>query len=136
MSGCIFCAIAEGHLPSYEIYQDEYLKAIMDRYPCGKGHVIIMPKRHVADIYGLNYEEAAALIPLAQKIADKMRDSLVGMKGLNLLQNNGKAAGQVVDHFHLHLLPRYENDGIKFGGKPTDPPLEELERVAGLLKLQ
>jgi len=134
MSNCIFCSIVEGRLPSYEIYQDEYYKVIMDRYPSAKGHVLIMPKRHVADIYGLNQEEAAALMPLAQKIADIMRDTL-GMIGLNLLQNNGEAAGQVVDHFHLHLLPRYENDGIRFGGKPTDPPLEELERLAGLLKL-
>ena len=134
MSNCIFCAIVEGRLPSYVIYQDEYLKAVMDRYPGTKGHVIIMPKRHVADIYGLNAEEAAALIPLAQKIAEKMRDTL-GMKGLNLLQNNGKAAGQEIDHFHLHLIPRYENDGIRMGAKPTDPPLEELERIAGLLAL-
>jgi len=136
MSSCIFCAIVEGRLPSYEIYQDEYFKVIMDRYPSGKGHALILSKRHVVDLYGLNQEESAALIPLTQKIADKMRDNLVGMKGLNLLQNNGKVAGQVVDHFHLHLLPRYENDGIRFGGKPTDPPLEELERIAGLLKLQ
>jgi len=94
-----------------------------------------MPKRHVADIYGLNSEESARLMPLAIRVADKMRETL-GMAGLNLLQNNGKAAGQVVDHFHLHLLPRYENDGIRFGGKPSDPPLEELRHVAELLKLQ
>jgi len=135
MSNCIFCAIAEGRLPSYEIYQDEHFKVIMDRYPCATGHVLIMPKRHVADIYELNAEEAAGLMPLAQKVAEKMRE-VFSMDGLNLLQNNGKAAGQVVDHFHLHLLPRYENDGIRFGGKPTDPPLEELERVAKMLKLQ
>ena len=134
MSNCIFCSIVDGSIPSYEVYQDEYFKVIMDRYPCAKGHVLIMPKRHVADIYGLNAEEAAALIPLAQRVAEKIRDVL-GMDGLNLLQNNGKAAGQVVDHFHLHLLPRYENDGIKFGGKPTDPPLEELEQTAELLKM-
>jgi len=134
MSNCIFCSIVDGSIPSYEVYQDEYFKVIMDRYPCAKGHVLIMPKRHVADIYGLNAEEAAALIPLAQRVAEKIRDVL-GMDGLNLLQNNGKAAGQVVDHFHLHLLPRYENDGIRFGGKPTDPPLEELEQTAELLKM-
>jgi len=106
----------------------------MDRYPGTQGHVLIMPKRHVADIYDLNAGETAALMPLTQKIAEKMRDVL-GMKGLNLLQSNGKAAGQEIFHFHLHLIPRYENDGIRMFPKPTDPPLEELERVAGLLKL-
>lgn len=134
MSSCIFCSIVDGRLPSYTIYEDRYFRIVMDRYPSAKGHVLILPKRHVADIYGLNADEAAALIPLAQKAAAKMRDVL-GMDGLNILQNNGKAAGQVVDHFHLHLLPRYENDGIRFGGKATDPPPEELEQIAGLLKL-
>ena len=134
MSSCIFCSIVDGRLPSYTIYEDRYFRIVMDRYPSAKGHVLILPKRHVADIYGLNADEAAALIPLAQKAAAKMRDVL-GMDGLNILQNNGKAAGQVVDHFHLHLLPRYENDGIRFGGKPTDPPPEALEQIAGLLKL-
>jgi len=135
MSNCIFCSIVEGRLPAFVVYEDTYLLAIMDRYPGTQGHVMVMPKRHVADIYGLNAEEAAALMPLAQKIATKMRDAL-GMKGINLLQNNGKAAGQEIGHFHLHLIPRYENDGIRMFPKPTDPPLEELERIAGLLKLQ
>jgi len=106
----------------------------MDRYPGSKGHVLIIPNRHVEDIYGLAPEEAAAIMPLAQKIAHKMRDTL-GMDGLNIIQNNGKAAGQEIGHFHLHLIPRYENDGIRMFPKPTDPPLEELERLAGLLKI-
>ena len=135
MSNCIFCSIIDGSLPSYTIYEDRYFRIIMDRYPSAKGHVLILPKRHVADIYGLNAEEAAALIPLAQKTAEKMRDVL-GMDGLNLLQNNGKAAGQVVDHFHLHLLPRYENDGVIIKGVPTGQTPEELELLAELLKLQ
>ena len=127
MSNCLFCSIVEGHIPAYIIYQDEYYLAIMDRYPSAKGHVLILPKRHVEDIYGLNPEEAAALVPLAQKISTKMRDVL-GIDGLNLLQNNGKAAGQVIDHFHLHLIPRYENDGIVIKGAPTGQTADELEQ--------
>jgi len=135
MSNCIFCSIVEGQIPAYVIYQDEYYLAIMDRYPSTKGHVLILPKRHVADIYGLNQVEATALMPLAQKISAKLQDNLK-MAGLNLMQNNGKAAGQVIDHFHLHLIPRYENDGIRFHPNPTDPPLEELESLATILKLE
>jgi len=134
MSDCIFCSIVEGSIPAFVVYQDSYYLAIMDRYPSAKGHVLILPKRHVADIYGLSHDESAAILPLAQKIAAKMQDVL-GMDGLNLIQNNGKAAGQVVDHFHLHLVPRYENDGVIIKGSPTGQSLEELEQMAGLLKL-
>ena len=136
MSNCIFCSIVEGRLPAFVVYEDEYFLAIMDRYPGTTGEVLILPKRHVADIYGLNEQESAAIMPLAIRIAKKMRDVL-GMDGLNLLQNNGKQAGQEIDHFHLHLLPRYVGDevGVRLHKKPTDPPLAELERVAGLLKL-
>ena len=133
MSNCIFCSIAEGRIPAYIIYEDAHFMTIMDRYPSAKGHVLILLKRHAADIYELNEQEAAALMPLAQRIAAKMRDAL-GMDGLNLIQNNGKAAGQEIDHFHLHLVPRYKNDGVKLYIKPSDPPLEELERIAGLLR--
>jgi len=134
MSNCIFCSIIQGHIPSYVIYQDKNLLAILDRYPSTKGHILIMPKRHVADIHELNHEESAQILQLAQKIAAKMRDTLK-MDGLNLIQNNGKAAGQVIDHFHLHLVPRYESDGVKITATPQDPPLEELEQLATLLKL-
>jgi len=135
MSNCIFCSIVEGSIPSYIIYQDKNLLAIMDRYPSTPGHVLILPKRHVADIYGLNHEEAAGILPLAQKISKKMQNAL-GMEGLNLIQNNGRLAGQAIDHFHLHLVPRYKNDGVTISAKPIEPSLEELERFAGLLNLQ
>ena len=134
MSDCIFCSIIEGSIPAFIIYEDDYYLAILDRYPSAKGHALIMPKRHVADIYGLNADEAANLMSIAQKVSAKMKDVL-GMDGLNLLQNNGKAAGQVIGHFHLHLIPRYENDGVIIKGAPTGQTLEELELLAGALKL-
>jgi len=134
MSNCIFCSIIEGRLPAFSIYEDGHFLAILDRYPGTRGEILILPKRHVPDIYGLNQEEAAALMPLTQKISTKMRDEL-GLDGLNLIQNNGKAAGQEIDHFHLHLLPRYTGDGVKLYKKPTDPSLEELAQIAELLKI-
>ena len=134
MSDCIFCSIVKGSIPAFVIYEDAHYLAILDRYPSAKGHALILSKRHAADIYGLDPEEAANLMSIAKKISAKMKDVL-GMDGLNLLQNNGKAAGQVIDHFHLHLIPRYENDGVIIKGAPTGQTLEELEQMAGALKL-
>ena len=134
MSSCIFCSIVEGRLPAYIVYEDEYFMAIVDRYPSTKGHVLILPKRHAADLYELNENEAAMLMPLAQKVADKIRSKL-DIAGLNLMQNNGKAAGQVVFHFHLHLIPRYENDGVVIKASHTSQTPEELEQIAELLRL-
>ena len=135
MSNCIFCSIIEGRLPAFVVYEDESFLAIMDKFPSAKGHVLLLPKRHVADIYGLNATEAAALVPLAQRISEKMRDVL-GMDGHNLIQNNGKAAGQVVMHFHLHLVPRYVGDGVVIKGDGgVDASDEVLEELAGLLRL-
>ena len=132
---CIFCSVVEGSIPSYKVYEDDYYLAILDRYPSAKGHVLILPKRHAADLYELNEEEAARLIPLTQKVAAHIRAKL-GTPGLNLIQNNGKAAGQVIDHFHLHLVPRDENDGIIIKGNPPNQSEKELEQMAELLKLQ
>jgi len=133
MSKCIFCSIIEGQIPAYVIYQDDIYLVILDRYPVARGHVLIISKRHVKDIYELNEEETANLMPLAQKIAKKIQANL-GVPGLNLIQNNGKVAGQVIDHFHLHLVPRHENDGIIIKGTPQEPTLEELELIAQKLK--
>ena len=134
MSDCIFCKIVEGQLPSFTIYQDGHFLVILDRYPTAIGHVLIIPKRHVADIYSLNNEEAAALMPLAQKVASKMNDYLE-MDGLNLLQSNGEAAGQIINHFHLHLIPRYKNDSITINGPQTGQSAKELEQIAKQLNI-
>ena len=135
MADCIFCKIVNGELPAFVIYEDGHFMVILDRYPSAKGHVLIIPKRHATDIYSLNQEEAAALIPLTQKVSAKLRDTLA-MDGLNLVQNNGKAAGQVVFHFHLHLIPRYVNDGVVIKGTPTGQSEDELQQLIELLKLQ
>ncbi|MCL2361032.1 MAG: HIT family protein [Defluviitaleaceae bacterium] len=134
MSKCIFCSIVEGQIPAYIIYQDDLYLAIMDRYPSAKGHVLILPKRHAADIYELNEAETASLMPLAKKVAEKIRSKL-GVPGLNLIQNNGKVAGQVIDHFHLHLIPRDEDDGVVIKGVPQNPTPKDLELMQGLLKI-
>jgi len=133
-NNCIFCAICAGELTAYVVHEDELFLAILDRFPATPGHVLIIPKRHASGILELNDAEAAALMPLTKRIADKIQTELNPV-GLNLLQNNGKAAGQVIFHFHLHLIPRYENDGVKLSHPSKESALDELEEMVGRLKL-
>lgn len=107
---CIFCKIAAGEIPSKTIYEDEQFRVIMDISPATKGHALILPKEHYPNLYEIPEEVAADAMKLAKKLAKKMTDALQ-CDGFNLVQNNGEVAGQTVFHFHMHLIPRYKNDG-------------------------
>ncbi len=118
MTSCIFCKIANGELPSEKVYEDEKVLAFMDISPVSKGHTLIIPKHHAENVYELNEETAAHLFSIVPKVANALNDTF-HPQGLNLLQNNGSFAGQSVFHFHLHLIPRYEeNDGLTLGWDP------------------
>ncbi len=125
---CIFCKIIDGVIPSAVIYEDEIFKVILDRFPSNLGHVLILPKHHVRNIFELDEEVGAKLFSLAIRISKAMKEALQ-IDGLNVLQNNGEVAGQTIHHFHLHLIPRFENDKINFGWVTSEPSLEELDAV-------
>lgn len=125
---CIFCKIANGEIPSKTLYEDEDFRVILDLGPATKGHALILPKNHYANLYELPDETAAKVMKLAKKMATQMTEKLE-CDGFNLVQNNGEAAGQTVFHFHLHLIPRYKEDGQKIGWKPGSPSGEELEAI-------
>ncbi len=125
---CIFCKIAAGEIPSKTLYEDEQFRVILDLGPATRGHALILPKNHAADLYELPDETAAAAMKLAKKMALLLRERL-GCDGLNLVQNNGEIAGQTVPHFHLHLIPRYREDGQRISWVPSKPTQEELETV-------
>lgn len=125
---CIFCKIAAGEIPSKTLYEDEQFRVILDLGPATKGHALILPKEHAANLYELPDETAAEAMKLAKKMALQMKDKL-HCDGLNLVQNNGEVAGQTVSHFHLHLIPRYTGDGQKINWVPSEPSQEELEAV-------
>ena len=113
---CIFCKIAAGEIPSRKIYEDKDLIAIMDLSPTSKGHSLIIPKEHYTNIYDIDEEIAGKVMKTAKKLATKMTVAL-NCDGFNLLQNNGETAGQTMFHFHMHLIPRYEdadNNMLKF----------------------
>ena len=128
MENCIFCKIAAGEIPSATLYEDEDFRVILDLGPATKGHALILPKQHAANLLELPDELAGKAILVAKKMAGKMKEVLE-CDGLNLVQNNGEAAGQTVHHFHIHLIPRYEGDQAGVGWKPgklTDEVRDEL----------
>ncbi len=126
---CIFCKIANGEIPSRTIYEDEDFRVIMDMAPATKGHSLIMPKNHYKNIYEIADDTAAKVFPLAKKMAALMTEKL-GADGFNIVQNNNEVAGQTVFHFHVHLIPRYNNDNQSLVMKPqemTDAQLDEIQ---------
>ena len=129
---CIFCKIANGEIPTNSIYEDEKFRVILDMGPATKGHALILPKEHYANLYELPEDWAAEAMVLAKRMAGSMTEKL-GCDGFNLVQNNNPCAGQTVFHFHLHLIPRYENDGQEILWNPTSPSAEELKEIHKIL---
>ena len=125
MDGCIFCKIANGEIPSATLYEDDDFRVILDVGPATKGHSLILPKAHYANLFEMPEELLAKAAKLAKNMSTKLKDVL-GCAGLNIIQNNGEAAGQTVFHFHIHLIPRYENDGLGVAWKPGE--LKESDR--------
>lgn len=132
-SDCIFCRIANGEIPSRTIYEDDEFRVILDISPATKGHALILPKEHYADIYEMDEELAARAMKLARKLAIRMTKTL-GCEGFNIVQNNGELAGQTVFHFHMHLIPRYSDDEQRIGWNPTSPSEMELDKIMDALR--
>lgn len=128
MNDCIFCKIANGEIPAATLYEDEDFRVILDLGPASKGHALILPKTHAANLYELPEELAGKAMILAKKMAVKLTDALQ-CDGLNVVQNNGEAAGQTVHHFHMHLIPRYEGDGVGITWKPGELSDEDREEI-------
>lgn len=128
---CIFCKIASGQIPSHSIYEDEDFKVIMDISPASRGHAIILPKNHAANLFELPEDDASKIMQVAKRCATAMQKTLQ-FDGINILQNNGEIAGQTIFHLHVHLIPRYENDtvNIKWSHEESpDDPAELAEQI-------
>lgn len=123
---CIFCKLACGDIPTSTLYEDDRFRVILDAGPATKGHALILPKDHYANIFEIDDETLRDLIVLGKKLATVMKERL-GCDGVNLVQNNGEVAGQTVFHFHLHVIPRYKDDGQRIGWVPkeADPAVQE-----------
>ena len=132
-SNCIFCKIANGEIPSSTVYEDNDFRVILDLGPAAKGHALILPKEHFKDVCELDEEIAAKVLPLGAKIGAAMKEAL-GCAGFNLVQNNGVAAGQTVFHFHMHVIPRYENGPEMVTWTPGKEDPEVLAQTAEKIK--
>lgn len=130
---CIFCKIANGEIPSATVYEDSICRVILDVNPANKGHALIIPKEHFDNIYSMDAETAAKIFTIATEVAKAQKVEL-NPDGLNILQNNGEAAGQTVFHFHMHLVPRYIKDNVTMTWIPGKADTEELSALSKALR--
>lgn len=126
---CIFCSIVAGRVPSTSIAKSPQAYAFLDIEPIAAGHTLVVPRHHYETLMDMPSQEVAALYELAARVAPALQKA-VGAEGLNVLQNNGRCAGQLVAHAHVHLVPRKRGDGIAWSWPATSSDPEELKRLA------
>ena len=133
MSECVFCRIVARQIPATVVHEDEQTLAFMDLGQVNPGHVLVAVKRHAENLYALDDAQAGAVLRAAARIARAIRDAFMP-QGLSVYQANGKAAGQTVLHYHVHLVPRHDNDGMALTWPVKNPPREKLEEYAAKLR--
>ena len=133
---CIFCKLANGVFPTNSIYEDENFNVILDVSPATKGHALILPKEHYANMFEIDDDILEKAAKLAKKIMTHEKE-ILGCDGYNLVQNNGEAAGQTVFHFHMHLIPRYSdnNESKMINWKPNEFSDEEMKDICDKMKM-
>jgi histidine triad (HIT) family protein len=132
-AGCLFCKIVAGEIPSERIDEDDHTVAFMDINPWTRGHALVIPRRHSKDLYEIDDGDLASTSAAARRLALRMKERL-RCDGVNLLNSCGSAAWQSVFHFHVHVIPRYDDDPLRLPGAPMQVGPEELARVAGELR--
>ena len=132
-NNCIFCKLANGEIPTNSIYEDDDFKVILDASPATKGHALILPKEHFDNLYEVDDEVAAKIMPLAKKLANHMKEKL-HCDGVNVLQNNEEAAGQTVFHLHVHLVPRYAGENAILEWNHLELSDDEMKEICERLK--
>lgn len=129
MDNCIFCKIVNGEIGSNTVYEDDYFKAIMDISPSAMGHVIILAKNHAEDIFEMTEEDLSKALIVARKVARAVK-AATGCDGINILQNNGVVAGQTVFHYHIHVVPRFDDDTVKIKWEALSVEMDEISVMA------
>lgn len=133
MTQCIFCRIVAREIPATVVHEDEHTLAFMDLGQVNPGHVLVAAKRHVENVFDLEAAQAGALAVTMVRVARAIRAAF-SPHGLSVYQANGKAAGQTVLHYHVHLVPRYEGDGMALSWPVKNPPRGELEAHAAKIR--
>jgi len=135
VNDCALCKISRHEVQAAIVQEDEYILAIMDLYPATRGHMLLMPKQHIEDIYAMPLQIGSRIMETAVQMAKAIREKL-SPDGLNLVQSNGILAGQTIRHFHLHLVPRYAGDrvSLRFGHGTVPANVDELAKMGSLIR--
>jgi histidine triad (HIT) family protein len=133
MSDCVFCKIVAGQIPSTKVFEDEHTLAFMDIGHVNPGHTLVAVKKHAANVFELEEAQAEAIARAIVKISRALKKAFEP-EGLSVYQANGKAAGQTVFHYHVHLLPRHAGDGMELVWPLKNPPREKLEEFAAKIR--
>jgi histidine triad (HIT) family protein len=130
---CLFCKIVAGEIPSTRVDEDDRTVAFMDINPATRGHALVIPREHYRDLHDVPPDELAATVVAAQRLAGRIRDRL-GADGINLLNSCGAAAWQTVFHFHVHVIPRYEDDPLRLPWRPAPGDADEIAAAGAELR--
>lgn len=130
---CIFCKIANGEIPSATVFETPECRVILDVAPANKGHALILTKEHYDNIYELDAETGAKVFSLATVVAKAVKEE-TGCEGMNIVQNNGEVAGQTVHHFHMHIIPRFKDDGVNVTWKQGETEAEAQKALADAIR--
>ncbi len=128
MPDCIFCKIIAGQIPAAMLLETDRVVSFLDINPVNPGHALVVPRRHVTTLLELNQDELHVAIYAARRVAQAVTEA-VGSPEFNLLQNNGRCAGQVIDHVHFHVIPRNPDDGFSLGWRQLQYKEGELEAM-------
>ena len=130
---CIFCSIASGDGPAEIVQEDEHTVAFMDINPWTRGHALVIPRNHSGDLLEISDEDLARTMAAAKRLAGRLEEVL-DADGINLLNSCGQAAWQSVFHFHVHVIPRYEDDPLQLPGRPQEADQEELAELGSKIR--
>ena len=130
---CVFCKIVAGEIPAQRVDEDEHTVAFMDLNPWTRGHALVVPRTHTPNLYEIDDEELARANAAARRLALRMRDRL-GCDGINVLNSCEPAAWQTIFHFHLHVIPRYDDDPLELPTRPQEADPDALEEIADILR--
>jgi histidine triad (HIT) family protein len=126
---CIFCKVLAGEIPGERVYEDDHAIAVMDINPWTRGHAVVFPRKHAANLFEIEDGELERVAVAAKRVATAMKDRLA-CDGVNLFQSNGAAAWQTIFHLHVHVIPRYEGDPLQLPTHPKPAEPGELAEVA------
>jgi len=131
---CIFCKIIDGEIPAVKVLDEELVIAFMDINPSSKGHMLVVPKNHAENIFEISESDLTALIKAVKRCANAVKEAL-NAEGVTILQLNGKASDQIVPHFHIHIIPRWKNDGLPISSwEMKQGDMEEIKNIALKIK--